>query len=349
MQCDGYAGLGAPDLLIATGDQQVIVRAAGGEVLIGREAPATIRIADARVSRLHIRLAPMAHGWTIADYESTNGVYHQGKRFTEREVTGTMTVHMSNPAGVPITLTCITAPGTAEDRVSLARAGRAVAARREALGLTHQRLHDDAVIADTVLMSFECGAIWPNDTVRAQLEVALGWPAGAIAALRTERPAAPGETTETLTPAPPTPLVDDEAAAQLHAIIGSIDALPATEAANFLARAAALLHDLRKLDVLTTGAALERGTATPVLTVSAIRRTYTALLHRVAQSPQATLGQRLAAARHQAELTASEAAHACGVDLDVVVGVEAGLPVPEAAARALQALIDQLRWATIVA
>lgn len=84
----------------------------------------------------------------------------------------------------------------------------------------------------------------------------------------------------------------------------------------------------------------------PALTVSAIRRTYTALLNRVAQASKATLGQRLAAARHHAGLSASEVAHASEVTLDVVVGVEAGLPVPEAAARALQRLVDQLSWAT---
>lgn len=351
MQCEGLTEAGAPDLLITTGDQQqVLVRAVDGEVLIGREAPAQIRIDDSRVSRLHIRLAPMAYGWTIADYDSTNGLYHQGQRIIEREVTGTMTVHMSNPAGIPITLTCIAVHGAEEARANLARAGRAVASRREALGLTYQSLHDAEVIADTVLMSFECGAIWPSDTVRASLEAALGWPTGAIDAVRTEQPTAAGDTTENLTPTAHSPLVSDHAAAELRAIIANIDDLPAAaESTDFIARASRLLHELRKLDVLTTGAALERGVPTPVLTVSSIRRTYTALLNRVAQLPTATLGQRLAAARHQAELSASEAAHACGVDLDVVVGVEAGLPVPESAARALHVLIEQLGWASAIA
>lgn len=348
MQCDGLNGPGVPDLLITTGDQQVIARAADGEVLVGREPPAVIRVADSRVSRLHIRLVPTAHGWTVADYESANGLYHQGQRITEREVTGTMTVHMSNPAGIPITLTCIAAPGTDEDRAGLTRAGRAVAERRHALGLTYQGLHDARVIADTVLMSFECGALWPNDTALAHLEVALGWPAGAIAALRAEQLPAEQDTTESSTGATNNHLESHDAATDLQAIIDGIAALPAAESAQFMHQAGRLLHGLRKLDVLTTGAALEKGAPTPVLTVSAIRRTYTALLRRVAQSPHATLGHRLAHARHRAELTASEAAHACGVDLDVVVGVEAGLPVPETATRALQYLVDQLDWASAV-
>lgn len=116
MQCDGFGEQGVPDLLVIAGGQRVILRAGDGEVLIGRAAPATIRIADGRVSRLHIRLAPAATGWTVADYESTNGLYYQGQRITEREVTDTMTLHMSNPAGIPITLTCIPRPGCAEDR-----------------------------------------------------------------------------------------------------------------------------------------------------------------------------------------------------------------------------------------
>lgn len=344
MQCDGLDGPAAPDLLISIGDQRVIAHAADGEVLVGREQPAVIRVADNRVSRLHIRLVPTAHGWTVADYESANGLYHQGQRITEREVTGTMTVHMSNPAGIPITLTCLAAPGSDEDRAGLARAGRAVAERRQELGLTYHGLHDAQVIADTVLMSLECGTIWPSDTARAQLEEALGWPTETIAALRAEQ-----DTTETRTAATHNPLIAADAATQLHAIIDSIAALPSGESADFMHQAGRVLHELRKLDVLTINAALEQGRPTPVLTVSAIRRTYTALLHRVAQSPHATLGHRLAEARHRAELSASEAAHACGVDLDVVVGVEAGLPVPESAAGALQYLIDQIDWATAVA
>ena len=346
MQCDGFGERGVPDLLVIAGGRRVILRAGDGEVLIGRAAPATIRIADGRVSRLHIRLAPAATGWTVADYESTNGLYHQGQRITEREVTDTMTLHMSNPAGIPITLTCIPRPGCAEDRAGLTRAGRAVRERREALGLTHHDLHEDGVIVDTVLMSFECGAIWPTETDRARLEAALGWTTGAITAIRTEVASGAGETTENLTPATSSTLVDDQATADLRVLLSGIDALPIAESESFVPQASRLLHELRKLDVLTTGSALEHGQPMPALTVSAIRRTYTALLNRVAQASKATLGQRLAAARHHAGLSASEVAHACEVTLDVVVGVEAGLPVPEAAARALQRLVDQLSWAT---
>lgn len=346
MQCDGLTGRGVPDLLVITGDQRVILRAGDGEVLIGRAAPATIRVADSRVSRLHIRLAPAATGWTVADYESTNGLYHQGQRITEREVTDTMTLHMSNPAGIPITLTCIPTPASAEDRASLTRAGGAVRERREALELTHHDLHEDGVIVDTVLMSFECGAVWPTETDRARLEAALGWTAGTITALRTELASGSGETAENLTPATSSTLVDDQATADLRVLLGGIDALPAAESKSFVPHASRLLHELRKLDVMTTANALEHGQPMPVLTISAIRRTYTALLSRISQSPNATLGHRLAAARHHAGLSASEIAHACEVTLDVVVGVEAGLPVPEAAARALQNLVNQLSWAT---
>jgi hypothetical protein len=133
----------------------------------------------------------------------------------------------------------------------------------------------------------------------------------------------------------------------LRKLVAQIDTLPASDTAEFVTAASRVLHDLRKLDVTTSAAVdVDLGGPTPVLALSAIRRTYAALLSRVAQTPHATLGQRLAAARHHAELTAFEAAHACGVTLDVVVGVEAGLPVPEDAAAALQGLVDQLGWAT---
>lgn len=133
----------------------------------------------------------------------------------------------------------------------------------------------------------------------------------------------------------------------LRTLIARIETLPASDSNEFVIAASRVLHELRKLDVTTSANQLD-GPA-PVLALSAIRRTYTALLDRVAQSPHATLGQRLAAGRHHAELTAFEAAAACGVTLDVIVGVEAGLPVPEDAAAALQGLVDQLDRATAAA
>lgn len=134
----------------------------------------------------------------------------------------------------------------------------------------------------------------------------------------------------------------------LWTLVARIESLPAPDSDEFATAASRVLHELRRLDV-TTSTAAEFGGAAPVLALSAIRRTYTALLSRVARSPHATLGQRLAAARHNAELTAFEAADACGVALEVIVGVEAGLPVPEDAAAALQGLVDQLDLAMTVA
>lgn len=134
----------------------------------------------------------------------------------------------------------------------------------------------------------------------------------------------------------------------LRTLIARIETLPASDSNEFVIAASRVLHELRKLDV-TTSAANELDGPAPVLALSAIRRTYTALLDRVAQSPHATLGQRLAAVRHHAELTAFEAAAACGVAFEVIVGIEAGLPVPEDAAAALQGLVDQLDRATAAA
>lgn len=131
----------------------------------------------------------------------------------------------------------------------------------------------------------------------------------------------------------------------LRTLVARIDTLPAPDSNEFVAAASRVLHELRRLDV-TTSVVNELDGPAALLALSAIRRTYTALLDRVAQSPHATLGQRLAAGRHHAELTAFEAADACGVTLDVIVGVEAGLPVPEDAAAALQGLVDQLDRAT---
>lgn len=109
------------------------------------------------------------------------------------------------------------------------------------------------MIVDTVLMSFECGAIWPTETDRARLEAALGWTTGAITAIRTEVASGAGETTENLTPATSSTLVDDQATADLRVLLSGIDALPIAESESFVPQASRLLHELRKLDVLTTG------------------------------------------------------------------------------------------------
>lgn len=138
------------------------------------------------------------------------------------------------------------------------------------------------------------------------------------------------------------------AATALRTLLARIDTLPTPGNEGFVTAAGQVLRELRTLDMTNTANA-DLGDPASILTISAIRRTYTVLLGRVAQSPHATLGQRLAAARQDAELTSFEAAGACGIPLDVVLRAEADLPIPSAAATALRSLVDQLSKAMAVA
>jgi transcriptional regulator with XRE-family HTH domain len=63
-----------------------------------------------------------------------------------------------------------------------------------------------------------------------------------------------------------------------------------------------------------------------------------------ATAPGATLGQRLYAARRNANLTVAETAQAAGVAEDVIRQAESEQPVPASAAADVEALIGQLDW-----
>ncbi len=63
---------------------------------------------------------------------------------------------------------------------------------------------------------------------------------------------------------------------------------------------------------------------------------------RAAQSPNATVGQRLYAARHALGLRADEAANAAGVDTIQLLAAEAGEQLAPSTVTALENLIVQL-------
>jgi DNA-binding transcriptional regulator YiaG len=78
--------------------------------------------------------------------------------------------------------------------------------------------------------------------------------------------------------------------------------------------------------------------------LSTVRRRYDDLMLLAADSPGATLGQRLYAARRRANLTTAEAAAALGATADLVEAVESGLAVDPATAERVAALVEQ--WTT---
>ena len=68
-------------LVVQTGamkDRQIALRT--GETVIGRRKGCQVRLGDARVSREHCRITFDGRQVTVADLDSANGTYVNGKR-----------------------------------------------------------------------------------------------------------------------------------------------------------------------------------------------------------------------------------------------------------------------------
>jgi transcriptional regulator with XRE-family HTH domain len=351
-----------PGLAVRIGSQSHTVMAGNGVAVVGRDPSATVRINDDRISRAHVRLEPRHDGWQVID-TSTNGMFVDGVRRSSVLVTGPTTVHLGDADGIPVTL-APTGPrdeavgGAVESDVddeenwdelaetdpAVARAGRAVAARRRELDITQRSLARDKVINAGTLIAFEKGRSWPRRGTLTKLEEVLDWPAGTITRIRNGSPVAPGdEITEVLPETVQAPLMAEAVELAMHSIGSAVDALPSPAESDFTQRATPILADLRKLEAVAANAARNaRGTPAVVLALSAVRRRYNELMLRAAKSPTATLGQRLYGARHRAELSLDEAANAAGVSTEAVLDAESERSVPPDVAAALNTLIAQL-------
>ena len=230
----------------------------------------------------------------------------------------------------------------------IARAGAAVAARRRELGISQRELARDKIINATALIRFEKGRTWPRERTRHVLEQILQWPAGAISRIRDGEPAeafmgsarADSSDGEFLAS-----LVADAVQPALVRFDQAIASLPPSDAPEFVDRASAILADLRKLEQMGARAVRHsRGSAVEVVkALGVIRRRYDELMLRTSEHRDATVGQRLYAARHRANLTAGEVAAISGLSDQLVVEVENGASVDDAdqAAR-IEAVIQDL-------
>ncbi|WIM87095.1 FHA domain-containing protein [Candidatus Mycobacterium wuenschmannii] len=352
----------AGGLVVRIGSQAHTLTAANGVAVIGRDPSATVRVNDDRISRSHVRLEPRHDGWQVVD-TSTNGVFVDGVRRNSVLVTAPTTVHLGDADGIPVTLLpgesrAAVAPVESDDcddnwdelaetDPDVARAGRAVAARRRELDITQRSLARDKVINAGTLIAFEKGRSWPRRGTLTKLEEVLNWPAGTITRIRNGAPAAQGvqsgEVTEVLAETVQAPLMAEAVELAMHSIGAAVNALPGPTEPDFTQRATPILADLRKLETVAANAARNaRGTPSVVLALSAVRRRYNELMLRAAKSPSATLGQRLYGARHRAELSIDEAANAAGVAADAVLDAESERSVPPDVAAALDTLIAQL-------
>lgn len=250
---------------------------------------------------------------------------------------------------------------TGEIDMGLVRAGSATAARRRELDISQRSLAADGIINAGALIAFEKGRSWPRERTRLKLEEVLRWPPGTIARLR-QGSSMPGSMPDPLSFAPPptaapasvpsaappmnaeVPLIAQAVVTAVNTLASTLDALPPAEDPEFIARATAILGDLRQLEAVASRAARISQVSPPLIkALGAVRRQIDELTMRAAAAPGATLGQRLYAARRRANLTIGETAQAAGVSEDIVAGCEAEYPVDATAAQAIEALIDALR------
>lgn len=345
-------------LTIRVADQTYTVPSDEAPIVIGRDMTARVRIDDERISRAHVRLDHSPAGWVAVD-QSRNGIFIDGTRQPQIPITGTTTIDLGHPNGIPVTFTETMAqpqPNTgAEDDDAettmvtettdpgVARAGAAVASRRNELDLTLRYFPENRIMSQGSLTALEKGRSWPRRATRAKLEQALGWPPGHIAALRHQRVQPDDEQTIALTNTVRAPLMTDVVEVALDNITSAITDLPAPSDPEFTPRASRILADLRRIEASAARAA-RAATGDPLVAriLGNVRKTYKDLMLRAARAPRATLGQRLFAARHRAELSIDEMANAAGVPVDVISAAEADAPLDAGDAAALSAALTSL-------
>lgn len=228
----------------------------------------------------------------------------------------------------------------------MVRAGAAAAARRRELDISQRSLAADGIINAGALIAFEKGRSWPRDRTRAKLEEVLRWPPGTIARLRRGEPVSAEDRIEPQSaPSDEVPLIAQAMVTAVNTFGSAIESLPAAEDADFTPRVTKILADVRQLESVAARAArISRVSPALIKALSVIRSRYDELMLRASRAPQATLGQRLYAARRGANLTILETAQAAGVSDDDIVRAESEEPVPAAAVHAIEALIEALDW-----
>jgi transcriptional regulator with XRE-family HTH domain len=352
-------GYPRPSLAIHVGNQTYTAHESDAPIMIGREFPAQVRINDERISRTHMRLDCTPNGWVAVDL-SRNGIFIDGTRQSSIAIREGTAIYLGNPRGIPVAFTYRAAAARPEHEPDIpddddsertldtvdpgvARAGAAVAARRDELKLTQRYLARSGIVNAGALIDFEKGRRWPRKATLAKLEDALQWPHGTIARIRRERVDPDSEDTVTMMNTVRAPLMAEAVEVALTTINTAIEALPAASEPDFGHRTASILADLRKLEAVAAGAARSaKGAPEVALVLSAVRRCYKDLMLRAARAPGATLGQRLYAARYRAELTAEEIANAAGVPVDVITAAEAEVPLNADTVAALSSALNSL-------
>lgn len=224
------------------------------------------------------------------------------------------------------------------------RAGAAFAARREELGISQRELARKKILSAANLIAFEKGRAWPREKTRARLEQVAQWPPGQLARIYEGR-----KTLRKHAIAPVEPHSDASgvvstmvtmAIAQMRAVA---DNLPEPSDPTFSDKAAAVLADLRTMEAtLVRAVRITRGAPEVISALKTVRERYGQLMALAASTPQATLGQRLYAARVRSALSVADVAAAVDVTPESVEALEAEQFVTDENTRRLAAFISDL-------
>lgn len=360
-------------LVVRTDRSTYVVSPRVGAATIGRDPHAQVQLDDARISRMHVRLELVDGTWRAVD-TSMNGMFMGASRAHSVAIVDGTSVRLGDPAAGPVvrfevtpgprhtpddeSTSMIVPIGGADDDEStvslhpgMVRAGAAAAARRRELDISQRSLAADGIINAGALISFEKGRSWPRERTRAKLEQVLQWPSGTIASIREGRSGPATEPSIQVSVQPVAPvgggdesaLIAQAVEAAVNSLGATIDALPPLEESDFTPRATAILADLRQLEAVAARAArIGRVTPTLIKALSTVRREIAELTLLASTAPNATLGQRLYAARRRANLTVAETAQAAGVAEDVLALAEADQAVPEPATALIEALLEHL-------
>jgi len=304
-------------------------------VVIGREEPANIRIADSRISRQHLTLSIRDGHWVGTDAGSTNGTFINGERVHEFEIPNDeLVVNLGHPvAGIVVSFSTQDA--------GIVFAGAAVAKRRRELGISQRKLADEKIINAGALINFEKGRSWPRQSTQETLESVLGWPRGKIAQLRREFTSG-GLTTAVTPEADRTVSLPAREATTTHAIDPVFLAqwasqslaqararraeLPGPDSRDYPAQVARLITELAGLETLVHNAS-----GAPELrpVFLQVRMELREVMLQAAASRFATPGQLLFAARDRARLSVEDAAMLAGVPPSAVQAFETGTALPD--------------------
>jgi transcriptional regulator with XRE-family HTH domain len=351
----------ASTLTIRVGADSYRVERAQSPVVIGRPGTGAaekphIPISDGRVSREHLVVHARDGSWYGVP-KGRNGVFINGEEINDEfEIPeDELTVVLGHPnVGVQVHFSGLDP--------SLVYVGTQVAQRRNELEISQRTLAAAQVMNAGALITFEKGRSWPRQKTREKLEEALGWPAGHIENLRRQYKAESGpggndvqptdandeERTVLLktggTTAVESRFMAETIAVALSNIKSQIAALPAAADPSFQSRVGGLIADLNRLESAASNASRGSAGAPDILLgLGEVRRVRRELMLQAARSPNATIGQRVFAARHRAELTLEEAAAIVGISAHDLSAAEAGQTVSPPQLGALQRLVEVLR------